>query len=156
MWIKNCPDEPICSALEEIIMTLCSPVGRTHLFLSYSASSFNPCNQSTFRTLAVLSKPDTLSHSYSFWLSCLLFILPRSIVSTSASKSHVLPLLGWLLVMPLQGKQNCHSVTSKQYLDHLGQIPSPAAETQHRNAEDPSLSPTTVGTCWQTKGTREP
>lgn len=32
MRIKNCPEEPICSTKEEIIMTLCSPVGRQHLF----------------------------------------------------------------------------------------------------------------------------
>lgn len=31
MGIKNCSEEPICSAPGEIIMTLCSPVGRQHL-----------------------------------------------------------------------------------------------------------------------------
>lgn len=94
MWIKSCPKEPICSAPEEIIMALQSPVGQQHLFcpVQLALSLF---------AIRALWKPDTLSYFFSGFstvLFCLFFILSKSIVSVSASKSCVLPLFWWLPV----------------------------------------------------------
>lgn len=69
MWIKSCPEEPICSAPEEIIMALRSPVGRQRLFcpVQLALSLF---------AIRVLWKPfDTLSYFFMVFNCSFLLVL---------------------------------------------------------------------------------